>query len=405
MAWVRGSHRGPKNRFRTSDGKALIDAVLAGRGKPDYPVALIAGTKGKGSTAAMLESIARNSGIRTGLFSSPPLGSYRNLVQVDRRKISVGDFCRLAREIKRLAAGSREIYAFEISLAIALLYFSERRIGLGVFEIGIGGRRDIVNLLPRSACAITSLGLDHTREIGPTLADIAREKAGIMRRGVPCVVTSQPPEAMREIKSEARETGAPLIPAEEFPVQPLHLRGRFQRRNAGVAGELALSLHHLGVPIDPARIVAGIHGAKLPCRLEVFEGRPPVVLDGAHNGDAANALASALAEEFHFRNLVLVFGMSGDKPAAEIAKPLLRQADRVLCTDCTHRRSLPATDLSDELANCIPAPGKTAIPGVGNALAEALRHANPEDLVCVTGSLFLAWEAREWLLQKRPRRN
>ncbi len=396
--------------------------LLAGLGRPQerYPSVLIAGTKGKGSTAAFLESILRAAGRRTGLYTSPHLHTWRERVQVDRRPIAqaaVASWIERLRPLVEAMRGGEQgppTY-YEISTALALGYFAEQGIDAAVLEVGLGGRLDATNVVTPRVAVITTIGYDHMEILGHTLGAIATEKAGIVKPGGWVVSAVQEAEALAAIASACRERGAALwIAAEEgvrpalplpgaprpYPVPPdpaaLALRGHFQQSNARVAQAVVLALREQGWDIPDEAIAAGLGTARWPGRLEVASMRPWLVLDGAHNIDSARALRRALAEEFAHARLILVAGFSKGHDAAAFFGELAPAAARVIVTASRHPRSAGTAAVAEAARQAGPAPVEV-VEGVAAALARARALAAPADLVCVCGSLFVVAEAREAL--------
>lgn len=404
-------------------------ALLTAFGEPQksFPSVVVAGTKGKGSTSVMIEAMARAAGYRVGLWTSPHLHSYRERMQVNRVPISrdelvayvqrfqptIGQF-----DVDRYGTPS----VFDLSFAIALRYFADQNVDLAVLEVGLGGRYDSANAVTPVVSVITSISYDHMQVLGDTLAKIAYQKAGIAKAGVPLITLPQPPEAMQVIEQVAREVGAPLALAErahwamdgrtlvddaEAPrleaiiQQSVALRGSFQRENARVAVGVVLLLREQGWHVADAAMGRGLADASWPGRVEVVPGEPPVVLDGAHNGDSAQRLVEALQELFPNRRLVLVFGTTRDKDVAGMFDALLPAAHALVLTHSRHPRAESNVSLLRERAEHYARSGRQLAIDVAEDVPEALEKANslagPHDVICVTGSLFVVAAAREAL--------
>jgi dihydrofolate synthase / folylpolyglutamate synthase len=413
---------------------ALLQAV--GDPQRAFPSVVVAGTKGKGSTAVMIEAIARAAGLRTGLWTSPHLHSYRERIQVNRRLISQAELVQAVEAIKPLIEAFDpqpfgKLSVFIIGFAIALRYFAAQAVDLAVLEVGLGGRYDSANVVAPLLSVITSISYDHMSILGDTLRQIAYEKAGILKPGVPAITVPQHPEALAEIARVAAEVRAPLWVASEIeneklriekqdakflilnsqfsifdPFERYHgptttaLQGVFQRENARLAVGAALLLRDAGLPIEDDAIAAGLAGAQWPGRLELVPGEPPIVLDGAHNGDSARKLVQSLGEAFPGRRLVLVLGTSQDKDIARILAELAPAASALVLTRSSHPRAW--IDLEELAARAEPLlrDARTPLviaPEVPAALEQARRLAGPGDLICVTGSLFVVAAAREAL--------
>ncbi|MFL5802141.1 MAG: bifunctional folylpolyglutamate synthase/dihydrofolate synthase [Roseiflexaceae bacterium] len=413
-------------------------ALLAALGEPQRSLrsVVIAGTKGKGSTAAMIEAITRAAGLRTGLWTSPHLHSYRERIQVDRALITQAELVAEVAAIQPVvAAFNQDRYGapsvFELGFAIALRYFAKRQVDLAILEVGLGGRYDSANAVTPLLSIITSISYDHMQILGDTLHQIAYEKAGILKPGVSAITIAQPPEAMDEIARVAAVVGAPLWVAADLSVfrgpwsgatdhgprttdgptwfDPFEryrgpaetaLRGMFQRENARLAAGAALLLRDQGLPISDDAIGAGLAAAQWAGRLELIPGDPPIVLDGAHNGDSAHKLVQSLGAAFPGRRLVLVLGTSQDKDITRILAELAPAAGALVLTRSQHPRAW--VDLEELAARAEPLLHDARIPiviapDVPKAIERARKLAGPGDLICVTGSLFVVAAAREAL--------
>ena len=390
---------------------ALLEAV--GHPERAFRSVVVAGTKGKGSTAVMLEAILRAAGYRTGLWTSPHLHSYRERIQIDRVPISREQ---LAAEVERVVPvierfdieryGSPSV--FDLGFTLALRYFAEQRVDIAVLEVGLGGRYDSANAVTPILSIITSISYDHMQTLGDTLAKIANEKAGIAKPGVPLLTTTQQPEAAEVIAQVAGEVGAPLFVAsgdeaqsESAAAKPA-LRGDFQRENARLAVHAALLLREQGLVIPDEATVTGLARAVWPGRMEVVPGRPVFVLDGAHNGDSARHLVASIGELFPGRRIVLVFGTTRDKDVARMFAELMPAVEALVLTHSRHPRAEVSLESLAERARPyfehreIPVPVELT-GDIPEALDQARRLAGAEDIVCVTGSLFVVAAAREAL--------
>jgi dihydrofolate synthase/folylpolyglutamate synthase len=396
--------------------------LLAGLGQPQerYPSLLIAGTKGKGSTAAFLESILRAAGRRTGLYISPHLHTWRERVQVDRCPIAKADvvswIARLRPLVEAMRAGEQGPPTYyEISTALALGYFAAEEVDVAVLEVGLGGRLDATNVVTPRVAVITTIGYDHMEILGNTLTAIAGEKAGIVKPAGWVVSAAQDAEAMAAIEAACRERGArlwvaaeegvrPVLPEDgaglDYPVRPegpaLGLRGSFQQSNARVAQGVILALRAQGWDIPTAAIAEGLRRVRWPGRLEVVGTRPGLVLDGAHNVDSARALRQALQAEFSFDRLLLITGFSKGHDVAAFFRELGPAAARVIVTTSRHLRAAGTQSVAEMARQEMRVPVETA-ESVPLALDRARAWVSPDDLICVCGSLFVVAEAREAL--------
>ena len=389
----------PEAQWKLGRTRALLD--LAGAPDGQLRIALVAGTKGKGSTCAMLASILGAAGYRTGLYTKPHLQVYRERIRVDGRTISPEDFASEVERFRQLAADlpadAGEPTTFEVTTALALDHFANQRCDLAVVEVGLGGRLDATNATEPELSVITSISYDHTAILGRTLGAIAGEKAGILRHRRPALLAQQRPAALRALLTACRGVGAvcQVVPPLESDVA---LAGSHQRQNGALAVAAAREL----LPrVTKEAIQRGLQRLRWPGRFEVFEGAPPIVLDGAHNGASAEALAQTVTEYAAGRPIALVIGINRDKDARAVLRPLLRIATRVWATQTSaNPRALPA----DELARTCRRLGAKS---VGEAdLSGALMQARLEagTVVCVTGSLMLVGQARDALGLPPPER-
>jgi dihydrofolate synthase/folylpolyglutamate synthase len=412
----------PRKLART---RALLDRL----GQPDQAMVsvLVAGTKGKGSIAAFAEAIVRACGVRVGLVTSPHLTSWCERTRIEGADIdpsAVGPLmCRVraavkAQETERPELG--QVTTFEAGLAFSLLAFAERDVRIAVVECGVGGRHDATNALDPLAVALGPVSYDHTGTLGLTLTSIASEKVGIFRPGRLAVSAAQPIEALSVVERAADGRGAVLeLVGREWTWQPeddqpargaftidgprgrftglrTPLLGRHQRENATAAVALATrALANVGATRDNVRaaIPVGLAGVRWPGRLQMIQERPWLVVDGAHNGDSAQRLVEALAECFEASRRHLVFGTSAGKDVTRMLDALLPVVSTVTVTRSHHERSVPLDTLKRSLAE--RGVEATIVPEVREAVSRALAQAAPDDLVIVTGSLFVVGEVLE----------
>lgn len=384
-----------------------------------FPAAHIAGTNGKGSTAAMTARIAEAAGLRVGLYTSPHLVSITERIRVNGKEIAPDDFARLASVVRAAAerlVDERILPAaptfFEQVTMIAYLYFAEENVDLAVLEVGLGGRLDATNICEPIVTAITPVGFDHQQYLGDTLASIAGEKAGIVKPGVPVVVAPQHEEAMRAIVRRCETLKAPLIatsapleleaaddpenigryrfryrtPHGEYTAQ-LGLRGRHQIANAVTAIHIAEQLQRAGFDIPSSAILEGLSNAEWPGRLEMIRISPsqaPLLLDGAHNADGAHALRDFLDEHFHSTPITILFGAAADKAIGEMSEILFPPASQIIVTRIASPRAADPNEIAEIAHRDV-----ICIENAGQALDKALRITPLDGLVCVCGSLFL----------------
>ena len=402
------------NEIRTAKlGLERIRAVLDALGRPQNRCRFVhvAGTNGKGSTCAMIESGLRAAGMRTGLFTSPHLAEPAERIRIDGRPVDAGRFAaafdRVHRTVEELIeAGAIDLHTtyFETVTAMALLIFAEERTEMAVLEVGLGGRLDATNVVRPELCVVTPIDFDHEAFLGRGLESIAAEKAGILKPGVPAVFARQRPEAGPVLDARAERVGAPVARTSGLLIDALELHPRGSRFTVGqasqpalvvdcpLAGEhqvenavtAALALRTLGVP--DASIRAGIAGARWPGRLERISESPEIVLDGAHNPAAARALAAYIERFYGDRRVRLIYGAMRDKSVAEIGGILFPLAQEVIVTAPRQSRAIAP----EALRGVVDHPNVCVAARLEDALAET-----PGDAVTfITGSLFLVAEAR-----------
>jgi dihydrofolate synthase/folylpolyglutamate synthase len=387
------------NEMKTAKlGLERIQQVLAALGHPEraFRVVHVAGTNGKGSTCAMIEAGLRAAGVRTGMFTSPHLVEPTERIQVDGIPVTKAQFSR-AFDVVHQAAEPLDLDChptyFETVTAMAFWQFREMGVETAVVEVGLGGRLDSTNVVQPAVTVITPVDLDHQAFLGDTIEAIAGEKAGILKAGVPAVFTRQRPDAMAVLEARASALGMRVRRAEEFAIRDLEMdaRGsRFSGIECPLAGEhqvdnavtAALALEELGV--SPK----GIAEARWPGRLEHISPNPDILLDGAHNPAGARALARYLERYYGDRKRWMIFGAMRDKAIEEIAGILFPLADELILTAPDSPRALTPEELArlDGRARVVL--------NVGEALQLAAQEASAEDVIIVTGSLFLVGEVR-----------
>lgn len=383
----------------------------------------VAGTKGKGSTAAMIASILAQAGCHAGLYTSPHLLTIRERISVDGEPVTEEAFARLTGKLKpevtaiNESGASGELTTFELLTALAFLHFRENAVEYQVLETGLGGRLDATNVTHPAVCVITSLSYDHTDVLGDTLSGIAAEKAGIIKPECTVVTAPQAPEALKVIEEVCAERSARLLvlgrdvnwqartagpDGQTFRLNGLSgqyelslpLAGEHQMENAAAAVAAIEVLKEGGADVSRESIARGLARVRWPGRLQVLRQKPWLVADGAHNADSARRLMKALRQHFDFKRLTLIFGASADKNVADMAAELAPFPDTVIATTSRHPRAVAAEKLADEFTRR----GVAAVvaENVGRAIDTALAGASEDDLVCVTGSLFIVAEALEY---------
>ena len=401
-----------------------IEAFLTALGDPHLgiPTVHIAGTKGKGSTAAMVTSVLHAAGYQPGLFTSPHLHTFRERIRLGDQLIPEEDFGNLVEDLWPtmegvVQAGHGRVTLFELLTAMAFYYFRSREAGAQVIEVGLGGRLDSTNLVQPLACGITSLGLDHTEVLGDTLEKIAWEKAGIIKSGIPVACAPQQPEALRVLQEVCRREGSTLIVAGEdirweeesssldsqtfrLDTSKNHYRlrtpllGKYQMENAAVAIGILEVLVEGGLEIGTSSIEEGFRRVEWPCRLEVLSKSPVMVADGAHNPHSAGRLVEAVKALFPGHRILLIVGVSGNKDLEGLVAELnLLSAAVVIATRSRH----PRAALPERVAQVFSPHNDNVqvTDAVSQALDMARDTATEGDLILITGSLFVAAEARE----------
>ncbi len=391
-------------------GLANTETLLSALGNPhqDFPAVQIAGTNGKGSTAAFLESICRATGIRTGLFTSPHLVSITERIKIDGKPISETEFARFTTEVRNTAerlvnAGKLETLPtfFEHMTAIALLAFRDAKVELAILETGLGGRLDSTTAAGADIVAITQIAMDHEEYLGHTLAAIAAEKAAIIRPGVTAIVAPQEPVVLDVItrRCAALSVKPRLVDPASVDNLILGLRGRHQIVNAATAVALAEALDDRGFSISREAIRKGLGNAKHPGRLEFWETTPPILFDGAHNPASARALRNYL-DEFVPRPITMIFGAMRDKRLSEMGAILFPKADQLMLTEIDNPRAASIADLQKVTPLDFDRSKIWEAASVADALQIARDITPTGGLILITGSLYLVGAAQE-ILQRQ----
>ncbi len=421
--------------------KALLDQL--GNPQQTYSNTLIAGTKGKGSTAAFIERVLREAGITTGLYTQPDLHTFRERAQVNGRMISEEEVAELVPELRSAVERIQSWHTFEpfityeVGTALALLYFARQQVQHAVVEVGLGGRLDATNVTQPLVSVIASISYDHMSILGNTLDKIATEKAGIIKQNGLVVTSARPPEALLAIARIAQQREARMIrvgPADGDSAQaevdagklpPLSYRYRLEERHGQLqrftvwtpervyngleiplAGEhqlenatLALAtleqLSERGVAWDEQALRRGLELVHWPARIEVVGQKPTIVVDGAHNGDSMQKLVQALRASFDMHRLVVVLGTNRDKDQGGIARELA-DVDAVVLTKIHNPRTTAIETLEAAFIEHAPDVDRYTTGDLNEAMDLALDLADSSDLICVTGSVYLAGEALRW---------
>lgn len=379
----------------------------------------VAGTNGKGSTSAMIESLLRTKGVRTGLFTSPHLVSFTERIRVNGQEISEAAVIELADEVRNVASGIEDFSPtfFEVVTAIAFLHFMKMKVQWAVVEVGMGGRLDATNIILPEVAVITSIGIDHREFLGNTLEEIAREKAGIIKKGVPLVIANQGPGVMEIIRQRCDETGSRLFRynsefssevvstgtetvslnykgSKEYGDILLSLAGEHQIINAALAIK-AIEIVSEKFPEMDCDIRKGLKSVTWPGRLEMIKEHPPVLIDGAHNPPAAEVLSAYLRKLLgvKYSRIIMVIGVMADKDIEGILKPLLPLATEIIFASPAYGRAASAKRLVDVAASLGYASKSTET--VADALHKAEDLYKAGDLIVVTGSFYTMGEAKE----------
>jgi len=371
-------------------------AALAGNPQDQLRFIHVAGTNGKGSTCAMLESIYRAAGLRVGLFTSPHLVSFRERIQVNRQLIPEGEAVRL---VEALRAANKEDGAtlFEFATVMALKFFADQKCDLVVWETGLGGRLDATNIVTPMASVITNIAFDHEQWLGDTLEKIAAEKAGIIKPGIPVITATGEPSALAVIEKIAREKSAPLVKVNsEVRIQKSEpsLLGEHQKTNAALALATVEVLQRQ-IPVAEEKIHEGLACVNWPGRLQLVKrpGGQKFLLDGAHNAAGATALRAALEKDFAGVRPAFIFGTLADKNWPDICKILAPLAGKIFTVPVASARTADANEPAKIFRETNPA----AEVFVCKNFTEAIGASKDEAFVVVTGSLYLVGEALETL--------
>jgi dihydrofolate synthase/folylpolyglutamate synthase len=399
-----------------------VERILEAVGSPHrhFRSVHVAGTKGKGSTAAMIESCLRTAGYRTALYTSPHLHTFRERIRVGGEKIGRDEVVALVKELRSLIERMPEVTTFEVITTMGFLYFARSDVDVAVVEVGLGGRLDATNVLSPEVAVITSISLDHTYLLGDTLGEVAREKGGIIKSGIPTVSAPQRAEAIQALEAIGQRIGSPLVevcrdwdydagPADRegqsFTVRriadgsPLEgeywipLLGRHQLENAASAVATLDLLRERGFKLPVQAVHQGLRDVEWPGRLEILSQDPLVVVDCAHNPYSARTLREALNEWFPDRSWVLVFGASADKDIAGMLEALLSISDYTIVTRADHPRAVAPIELADIVAEV--GGGAEVSLNVKKSLERALAMMNPDNGLLATGSIFLVADMRE----------
>jgi dihydrofolate synthase / folylpolyglutamate synthase len=435
---------GPYTRNR-EDNLAREARLLEALGDPQlsYTSTLLAGTKGKGSTAAFIERVLREAGLRTGLYTQPDLHTFRERMRVNGRLIGEEEVAELVPQVRAAAEEIEQgrefdpFITYELATALALLYFQRQHVEHAVLEVGLGGRLDATNVTQPLVSVIASISYDHTQILGDTLAKIATEKAGIIKPNGVVVTSARPPEALLAIAAVCKRQHAELIrvgaagsdPAQaevetgQLPALSYHyqledrtedrqhftawtpervyagleipLAGQHQLENATLALATLDMLRKIGISWDERALREGLRKMRWPARIDVVEHHPTIVVDGAHNADSMEKLMQALRDSFAFQRLIVVLSLFRDKDLVGIARAL-QHADIVVLTRMVSPRAATVEQMQEIFAKHAPHAEIHTADDSRAAMELAVGLAGDNDLICATGSLYFAGEVLRW---------
>jgi len=399
-----------REKFGINLGLSRIKALLSLLSDPQdcFKSVLIAGTNGKGSTAAMLSAVLTDAGYRTGLYTSPHLLSYTERIRLNEKDISPSEFASAVSAVEKVLKKHKKTIkdptVFEILTAAAFLVFAEKKVDIAILEVGLGGRLDATNTVNPLVSVITNVGLDHTDVLGKSIAKIAKEKAGIIKKGIP-VVTAAEGAALKVITDVTRTIGTTLaVPAACLPARQGRqvvvrdfrtdltspLLGRHQKKNLAVALEVLSVLRKKGFALSENDIKRGLKKTRWRGRFEIASKDPLIILDGAHNPAGAKALRETLERADISRPATLILGILSTKDVPSIVRELVPFFDRVIATKSSHLKAASAGDVAREAKKFIP--DVFCAENVKKALSLAGASGKSRTAV-VTGSLFTVADA------------
>jgi dihydrofolate synthase/folylpolyglutamate synthase len=397
---------------------------LLGNPHKKIPTVHIAGTKGKGSTATMLARMLESNGYKVGLYTSPHVVHLHERIAVNSKMISdsqmFGLLNRVYAPVEKMSKTDAPTF-FEIMTALAFLHFVDSKVDLAIIETGLGGRLDSTNVIKPEVIGITSLSVDHQNQLGSNLDSIAKEKAGVFKRGVPVVTVEQEPEALRVLKSEAVAAKAPLsitgkdidfsyrfetsrehgphtricltTKTSKFEHLRVPLHGKHQAINCGLALAMLDKLKASGYEIDNHKAAEGLKEVSLLGRMEMICHDPRIMIDAAHNAASIRALVHAIGQNIPYDSMVIIFGCNSDKDVAGMLVELQYGADKVIFTRSDSAKAMSPQDLADMYTEICGKMCQTAS-SLGEALQLARSAVGQEDLICITGSFYLIGQAK-----------
>ena len=400
---------------------------LLGNPHKKVPTAHIAGTKGKGSTATMLAKMLESNGYNVGLYTSPHVVHLHERIAVNSEMITEAEMLGLMNRVHapvEKIAKTEPLTFFEIMTALAFMHFVDVKADIAVIETGLGGRLDSTNVIQPEVVGITSLSIDHQHQLGNTIDSIAKEKAGIFKRGVPIVTVQQDPTAMRVLKSRANAVKAPLsvtggdihfscrfetsredgphtricltTPTSKFEHLRVPLHGKHQAINYGLALANIDKLKASGYEIDNEKATEALNGISLMGRMEMIYDDPRIMIDAAHNAASIRALIQAIGQNIPYDSMVVIFGCNTDKDVKGMLYQLQYGADKVIFTRSNSAKAMSPEDLGDKYSEICGKMYQTAV-SLGEALRLARGAVSKEDLICITGSFYLIGQAKSRL--------
>jgi dihydrofolate synthase/folylpolyglutamate synthase len=386
----------------------------------------IAGTKGKGSTATMLSRMMEANGYKVGLYTSPHVSTLHERITVDAEMITRKEFLGLMNRVQptleKMGQKDNHPTFFEIMTAMAFMHFIDKKVDIAVIETGLGGRLDSTNVITPEVCGITSISIDHQNLLGPTIEHIAREKAGIIKKGIPIVTVPQDPEAMKVLKKQATLVKAPMTitgkdvdfsyrfessrehgphtricvttPTSKFEHLRVPLPGEHQALNCGLALTMLDALKNRGFEINDEKSIAGLNNVHMTGRMEIVCRDPRVLVDAAHNAASIRALIAAIGQHVPYDSMIIIFGCNSDKDVRGMLTEIQYGADKVIFTRSNSPKAVWPQDLAEMYTEICGKMCQSAL-----SLTEALRIAQSaisrEDLICITGSFYLVGQAKQ----------
>ncbi len=419
--------------FKLDRMRSLLEAI----GNPQEQVRMVhvAGTVGKGSTVSMIGSMLRGCNYAVGEYTSPHLVDLRERIRINDEMISRSDFTDLARMVADAGehAGLEDVTFFEMMTAIAYKHFADQAVDLAVIEVGLGGRLDSTNVITPEVSVVTKIDYDHTQLLGRTLQEIAREKAGIFKRGVPAFTVEQDPVVEEVFREVAEKAEAPLriinkdiefssrfgmspdigphmricllTETSQFMHLPVPMPGEHQAGNCALALAVVDALKGVGFVIDEVQMLDGLSATKVPGRMELVWDQPRILIDGAHNAASISALVRCVGAYVPYDSMVCVFGCCEDKNIRAMLENIALGGDKVIFTRAKgNPRAADPEDLQREFADVSGKMSQVA-PTLPEALDLASRAVGRDDLICVTGSFYLAGQTRKYLEELEKKRS